>query len=472
MVVGSFTTEIDVVVIGAGPGGYVAAIRAAQLGKKVTLIERAALGGVCLNRGCIPSKALIQASHRYTEAQHGAHIGIVAQEVSCDYKRVQAWKQSIVAKQTSGIGTLLSGNRIEVLHGEAFFNEPNVLTVSMEEQATRLRFQHAIVATGSTPIQIKAFPFGGRILSSDEALALDVLPESLVVIGGGYIGVELGQMFARFGTKVTMLEGAQTILPGFDRSCTQLVARKMKEQGITLVTEAQAVSHEMHEDSVSVVYRASGKEHTVTAQYVLVTVGRKPNTEDLGLESIGVQRSDRGLITIDAHCRTTLPHIYAIGDIVEGPALAHKASYEAKVAAEHLAGHDVVLDARAIPAIVFSEPELASVGLGEAEAQAQGHQVVTGRFSFAANGRAQALDAAEGFVKMIASTEGIVLGAHIVGPSASELIAQVTLAIEMGATVEDIILTVHAHPTLSEVVLEASEAVLGRSVHQLTKVGK
>lgn len=470
MVVGSFTTEIDVVVIGAGPGGYVAAIRLAQLGKKVTLVDKAQLGGVCLNRGCIPSKALIQASHRYEHARHGQAMGITAGDVSVDFGKVQAWKQAIVTKQTGGIDMLMKGNGIQVIQGEAFFNEPHVVTVSTEEQATRYRFQQGIIATGSRPIQIPAFPFGGRILSSDGALALTNIPQSMVVIGGGYIGVELGQTFARFGTQVTLLEGGETILPGFERPITQLVTRKMKETGITLYTEAKAVSQHTTNEEVTVTFLVGGEEKTVTAQYVLVTVGRTPNTDDIGLDAIGVQRNVRGLVTIDARCRTTVPHLYAIGDIVEGAALAHKASYEAKVAAENIAGVDRVLDASVIPAVVFSDPEIAAVGYSEAQATSKGYEIVTGRFSFGANGRAQALDATQGFVKVVAEkSSGVVLGAQVVGPVASELIASLTLAVEMRATLEDIALTIHAHPTLSEVILEAVEGALGHSVHQLAK---
>jgi dihydrolipoamide dehydrogenase len=470
MVVGTFSTEIDVLVIGAGPGGYVAAIRAAQLGKKVVIVDRREIGGVCLNRGCIPSKALISAAHRYESTLHGEHIGITAGEVKVDFAKVQAWKQSVVDKLTGGVGQLLKGNQVDVVSGEAFFNAPNVVTVGQEDTATRYEFQHCIIATGSRPIELKPFPFGGRILSSDEALALQEIPKSMVVIGGGYIGVELGQTFAKFGTKVTILEGADTILPGFEKQLSQPVVKNLKKSNVEIFNGALAQKSEATDKDVTVTFKVGEEEKSVTAEYVLVTVGRRPNTNDIGLESVGLKMTDRGLVEIDNQCRTNLPNVYAIGDIVEGPALAHKASYEGKVAAEAIAGMNSVIDYKVIPAVVFSEPEIASVGLNEAEAKEKGYNVVTGRFSFGANGRSLALDNTEGYVKIVADKDtGIVLGSQIVGPEASNLIAELGLAIEMAATLEDIALTIHAHPTLGEIVMEAAEGALGHSVHQMNK---
>jgi dihydrolipoamide dehydrogenase len=470
MVVGTFSTEVDVVVIGAGPGGYVAAIRAAQLGKKVVIVDRREIGGVCLNRGCIPSKALISAAHRYESAQHGENIGITASDVKVDFAKVQQWKQSIVEKLTGGVGQLLKGHKVEIVSGEAFFNAPNIVTVGSEDNATRYEFQHCIIATGSRPIELKPFPFGGRILSSDEALALQEIPKSMVVIGGGYIGVELGQTFAKFGTKVTILEGAEHILPGFEKQLIQPVSKNLKKSNVDIFTGALAQTSEATDKDVTVTFKVGEEEKSVTADYVLVTVGRRPNTNDIGLESIGLKMTDRGLIEIDNQCRTNLPNVYAIGDIVPGAALAHKASYEGKVAAEAIAGLDSVIDYKVIPAVVFSEPEIASVGLNETEAKEKGYHVLTGRFSFGANGRSLALDNTEGYVKIVADKEtGVVVGSQIVGPEASNLIAELGLAIEMGATLEDIALTIHAHPTLGEIVMEAAEGALGHSVHQMNK---
>ncbi len=470
MVVGDFVTEVDVLVIGAGPGGYVAAIRAAQLGKSVVIVDRAEVGGVCLNRGCIPSKALISAAHQYEAMSHAADIGIQAEGVKVDFAKVQEWKKSVVNKLTGGVSSLLKGNKVQVLHGEAFFVSDNVVSVSTEEEGNRYKFNHCIIATGSRPIELKAFPFGGRILSSTEALELQEIPKSLIVIGGGYIGIELGQTYAKFGTKVTVLEGSDTILPGFEKEMSRLVARNLQKQGVEVYTEAMAKEAKQTDTDVTVTFTVKGEEKQATADYVLVTVGRRPNTEDLGLAAIGVKMTDRGLIEIDGQCRTSLPNIYAIGDIVAGPALAHKASYEGKVAAEAIAGLPSAIDYKAIPAVVFSDPEIASVGLNETEAKEKGYAVKTGKFPYAANGRALSLHAADGFVKVVADQDtGLVLGAQIVGPEASNLIAELGLAIEMGATLEDIALTIHAHPTLGEMVMEAAEGALGHSVHQMNR---
>jgi dihydrolipoamide dehydrogenase len=468
LVVGDFATDVDVLVVGAGPGGYVAAIRAAQLGKSVVVVDKAEVGGVCLNRGCIPSKALISASHRYEEMKHSGDMGITAGEVSVDFAKVQAWKQGVVDKLTGGVKSLLKGNNIEVIAGEAFFVEPDTVSVSNDQEGRRYKFNHCIIATGSRPIELKAFPFGGRILSSTEALALREIPKRMVVIGGGYIGIELGQTYARFGTKVTVLEGADTILPGFEPELTRLVQRKLKASGADIVTGAVAKSASVTGDEVTVTYEAGGEEKQVVADYVLVTVGRRPNTNDIGLENIGVKMTDRGLIEIDRQCRTSVPNIYAIGDIVAGPALAHKASYEGKVAAEAIAGLPSEIDYKCIPAVVFSDPEIAGVGLSEAEAVKQGIEVAVGKFNFAANGRALSLNAGEGFVKLVADKKtGLVLGGQIAGPGASDLIAEIALAVEMGATLEDIALTIHAHPTLGEVVMETAEVALGHPIHAM-----
>jgi dihydrolipoamide dehydrogenase len=292
----------------------------------------------------------------------------------------------------------------------------------------------------------------------------------MVVIGGGYIGIELGQTYAKFGTKVTVLEGTNSILPGFEKEMSRFVNRNLKKSGVEVVTDAMAKEAKQTNKEVTVSYTAKGEEQEITADYVLVTVGRRPNTDELGLESIGVKMTDRGLVEIDKQCKTSVPNIYAIGDIVEGFALAHKASYEGKVAAEVIAGQPSEIDYKAIPEVVFSDPEIASVGLNETKAKEQGYEVITGKFNYAANGRALSMNAGDGFVKVIADKkDGMVLGAQIVGPEASNLIAEIGLAVEMSATLEDIALTIHAHPTLGEIVMEAAEGVLGHGVHQMKK---
>ncbi|KPV56800.1 dihydrolipoamide dehydrogenase [Paenibacillus sp. A3] len=471
MVVGDASVEIDVLVIGAGPGGYVAGIRAAQLGKSVLIVDKSELGGVCLNRGCIPSKALISAAHHFEVIKHATSIGISAENVTVDWAKIQEWKDGIVKKQSGGVGMLLKGNKLQIFNGEALFINEHEARVFNDNETARYRFNHCIIATGSRPIELKAFPYGGRILSSTEALSLSELPKSLVVIGGGYIGIELGQTYAKFGAKVTVLEGSDSILPGFEKELSQPVARNLKKLGVEVVTEAMAQGCEQTDKDVTVTYTVKGEEHKITADYVLVTVGRRPNTDgDLSLELAGVQVGERGLIPVNEKCQTNVPHIYAIGDIVPGMALAHKASYEAKVAAESIAGLPSVVDYKVIPAVVFSDPEIAGVGLSETEAKAKGINVFTGKFPYGANGRAQSMNVTDGFVKLVGDKDtGLLIGAQVVGAEASNLIAELTLGIEMGATLEDIAMTIHAHPTLGEITMDAAEGALGHPIHQLGK---
>ncbi len=468
MVVGEITQEVDVLIIGSGPGGYVAAIRAAQLGKKVTVVDRGDIGGVCLNRGCIPSKALISASHRFKTLPGFAEMGIQAEGVRVDFGKVQSWKEGIVQKLTGGVRGLFKGNKIEIIGGEAFFTSENEVRVAQQYEGSRYRFNDCIIATGSRPIELKGFPFGKRILSSTEALQLPEIPRSMVIIGGGYIGIELGQAYAGFGTKVTVLEGTDRILAGFDKDAVRFVQRQLKKDGVDVITGATASGAKPTDEDVTVAYRVGDEENQITADYVLVTVGRRPNTDEIGLDAIHLKTDDHGRIEVDAQCRTRVPHLYAIGDVVAGPALAHKASYEGKVAAEAIAGQASAVDYKALPAVVFSDPEIAAVGLGEEQAKQQGMDIAVGKFPYAANGRALSLNAGDGFVKLIADrSSGLLLGAQVVGPEASNLIAEIGLAIEMAATLEDVALTIHAHPTLGEMVMEAAEGGLGQAIHQI-----
>jgi dihydrolipoamide dehydrogenase len=470
MVVGDFAIETETLVVGAGPGGYVAAIRAAQLGQKVTIVEKGNLGGVCLNVGCIPSKALISASHRYEEAKHSEEMGIKAENVTVDFSKVQQWKASVVKKLTSGVEGLLKGNKVEIVQGEAYFVDANTVRVVNGDSAQTYTFKNAIIATGSRPIELPSFKFSDRVLDSTGALNLQEIPKSLVVIGGGYIGVELGTAYANFGTKVTIVEGADEILSGFEKQMTAIVKRRLKKKGVEIFTNALAKGVEEREDGVTVTFEVKGETKTIDADYVLVTVGRRPNTDELGLEQIGIKMTDRGLIEVDKQCRTSVPNIFAIGDIVPGPALAHKASYEGKIAAEAIAGKPSEVDYIAIPAVVFSDPECASVGYFEQQAKDEGIDVVTAKFPFAANGRALSLNDTDGFVKLVARKEdGVIIGAQIIGPNASDMIAELGLAIEAGMTAEDIALTIHAHPTLGEIAMEAAEVVLGTPIHIITK---
>ncbi|WP_283152305.1 dihydrolipoyl dehydrogenase [Guptibacillus hwajinpoensis] len=467
MVVGDFPIELDTLVVGAGPGGYVAAIRAAQLGQKVAIADKGTLGGVCLNVGCIPSKAMINASHKYESAKHSDDIGITAENVSVDMKKVQEWKSSVVDKLTGGVAGLMKSNKVEVVSGEVYFVDKNTVRIMDEKNSQTYTFNNCIIATGSRPIELPSFKWSKRVISSTGALALDEVPKKMVVIGGGYIGIELGTVYANFGTEVTILEGTKQILPGFEKQMSSLVSRRLKKKGnVEIITQALAQGVEETEDGVTVTAEIKGETQTFDADYVLVTVGRKPNTNEIGLEELGVEMTDKGLVKIDKQCRTNFDNIYAIGDIVEGPALAHKASYEGKVAAEAISGENSVIDYLAIPAVVFSDPELASVGYTEQEAKDHGFDVKASKFPFGANGRALSLNDSEGFMKLITRKEdGLVIGAQIAGPNASDMIAELGLAIEAGMTAEDIALTIHAHPTLGEITMEAAEVALGTPIH-------
>lgn len=468
MVVGDFPIEVDTLVVGAGPGGYVAAIRAAQLGQKVTIVDKADLGGTCLNVGCIPSKALIQAGHLAQSAKGNEDLGITTENVSVDFSKVQEWKGSVVNRLTSGVEGLLKGNKVDIVKGEVYFVDDHNVKVMDETDSQTYTFKNCIIATGSSPIEIPSFPFSDKVLDSTSGLALEEIPESLVVIGGGYIGTELGSAYANFGTKVTIVEGAEDILATFEKQMRSVVTKRLKKNNVDIVTNAMAKGVEETDAGVKVTYEANGKEETVEADYVLVTVGRTPNTSELGLEQVGIEVDDKGLIKIDKQCRTNVKNIYAIGDIVEGLPLAHKASYEGNVAAEAISGQKSEIDYIGMPAVVFSDPEMASVGYTEQEAKDKGIEIKAARFPFAANGRALSLNDTEGFMKLITRKEdGLVIGGQIVGPSASDMISEVGLAIEAGMTAEDIALTVHAHPTLGEVTMEAAHVALGTPIHML-----
>ena len=467
MVVGDLALELDTIVIGSGPGGYVAAIRAAQLGQKVAIIEKDNIGGVCLNVGCIPSKALINAGHRYQESMNSETFGVTAENVKIDFTKTQAWKdEQVVNKLTSGIAMLLKKNKVEIIRGTAFFNDTHQLRVVNDESAQSYTFKHCVIATGSRPIEIKGFKFGKRIIDSTGGLNLKEIPKKLVVIGGGYIGSELAGVYANLGSEITILEGAPSILPQFDKDMIKLVENEFKKKDVTIVNNAMAKDAKETKDGVVVTYEVDGKPATIEADYVMVTVGRRPNTDDLGLQVAGVETNERGLITVDKQGRTSQKHIFAIGDVTPGLALAHKASYEAKVAAEAISGQPSEIDYVAIPAVCFTDPELATVELTEKEAKDQGLTVKVSKFPFGANGRALSLNAGEGFVRLVSEKDtGLLLGGQVAGVGASDIIAEIGLAVEARMNVEDLSLTIHAHPTLSETVMDASEISLGLPIH-------
>ncbi|WCG05093.1 dihydrolipoyl dehydrogenase [Vagococcus lutrae] len=467
MVVGDFAIELDTVVIGAGPGGYVAAIRAAQMGQKVAIVEREYIGGVCLNVGCIPSKALISAGHKYQEALDSEIFGVKTEKVSLDFEQTQNWKNNtVVNKLTSGVEFLLKKNKVEILNGEAFFIDGHNLRVIHGDEAQTYSFNNAIVATGSRPIEIKGFKFGGRIIDSTGGLNLTEVPKKLVIVGGGVIGAELGGAYANLGSEVTILEGSPQIIPNFEKDMVRLVEKSFKEKGMTVVTNAMAKGAVDNGDSVTVTYEADGKEQSIEADYVMVTVGRRPNTDELGLEVAGVEMNDRGLVMVDEQGRTNVESIFAIGDIVPGAALAHKASYEAKIAAEAIAGKPVAVDYIGMPAVAFTDPELATVGYTEKQAKEEGLDVKATKFPLGGNGRALSLNQTEGFVRLVTTKEdNVIIGAQVAGINASDIIAELGLAIEAGMNAEDIALTIHSHPSLAESVMDTAEMALGLPIH-------
>ncbi|SFF95234.1 dihydrolipoamide dehydrogenase [Halobacillus alkaliphilus] len=466
MVVGDFPIELDTLVIGAGPGGYVAAIRAAQTGQNVTIVDKGNLGGVCLNVGCVPSKALIQAGHRYEHAKGAEDMGIQSENTTVDFSKVQEWKSGVVQKLTGGVEGLLKNNKVDIVKGEVYFVDKNTVRIMDDKNSQTYTFNNCIIATGSRPIELPNFKFSERVIDSTGALALNEVPKKMVVIGGGYIGTELGTAYANFDTEVTILEGMKDILGGFEKQMSSLVKKRLKKKGVDIVTNAMAQGVEETEDGVKVTYEVKGEEKTIEADYVLVTVGRRPNTDEIGLEELGVEMSDKGVIQIDKQCRTNFDNIYAIGDIVDGPPLAHKASYEGKIAAEVIAGEKSEIDYLGIPAVVFSDPELASVGYTEEEAKEAGYDVKASKFPFGANGRALSLNDSDGFLKLITrQDDNLVIGAQIAGPNASDMISELGLAIEAGMTAEDLALTIHAHPTLGEITMEAAEVAMGSPIH-------
>ncbi len=468
MVVGEITMGTDVLIIGAGPGGYVAAIRAAQLGKDVTLVEKDELGGVCLNVGCIPSKALIYASYVYEKIKHLDEMGISVKEVKVQLERVQAWKESVVRKLTAGVKQLLEGNGVNVLQGKASFLSAKKCLVESEHGTQAIEFKDCIIATGSVPMTIPGFEIDGEtVIDSTGALGLKRLPESLAVIGGGYIGLELGMVYAKLGSRVTIVEMLDQLLPGTDAELVRPVARKAQASGLEVHVKSQAKELKRGKSGAQLVIATPDGAKKLEVEKVLVSVGRKPHTP-LGLDKLGLRPDEKGFLKVDEQRRTSNPHVYAIGDVAGPPMLAHKASHEGLVAAEAICGLPSAADWQTVPAVIFTDPEIAYVGLSEAEARKAGFTPLIGRFPFAALGRAISMNETEGFIKIIADQEtNVVLGVQIIGPEASNLISEAALAIEMGARLEDLAMTIHPHPTLPEGLMEAAEAAMGQAIHIL-----
>jgi dihydrolipoamide dehydrogenase len=466
MVVGELAESVDLLVVGGGPGGYAAAIRAAQLGREVTLVERAGpagLGGVCLHEGCIPSKALIEVAGAAHRARGLRDAGLRADGLSVSLERFQAWRSELCAGLARGVGELLAHGGVRVVHGQARFNRPDRVAVHTPEDRVRFfEFEHAILATGSRPAELAALPFDGeRVLDSTGALALTAVPESVAIVGAGYIALELGTALAKLGTHVTVVEALDRVLPEVEASLTAPVLRGLRTLGVDV--RLGTTVRGLHDGALVVEGREG--EDRVAAARVVVAVARVPNTDDLGLRAAGVAVAPGGLIEVGEDLRAA-ERIAAVGDVVAGPALAHKATAEAAVAAEALSGLPAVYDARAVPIVIFTDPELASVGLGEAEAREAGLDPAVATFPLAASGRAGMLGARDGFTRIVTdvATDRVV-GLHVVGPYASELAAQGALAIELMAAPGDLAATIHPHPTLSEGVREAAALVVGHPLH-------
>jgi dihydrolipoamide dehydrogenase len=470
--------RFDAVVIGAGPGGYPAAIRLGQLKVKTAIIEREYMGGVCLNVGCIPSKAVIHAAKMFEKMSHADDLGItLPSKPTLDMKKLQTWKGGVVNKLTGGVRTLLKGNGVEIIDGTAKLEKSGPdghrITVTGKNGTQTIITKNIVLATGSRPFEIPGFKIDQkRVIDSTGALALDAVPQRMIVIGGGYIGLELGMVYAKFGTKVTVVEALPRVLASMDKDCVGVVERKLKKMGVEVMANTKAKSWEDKGDrAVLTVELQDGKTATIDTDKILLSIGRRPNSENLGLEAAGVAVDKRGFVVADDHLRTNVAGIYAIGDLIGGMMLAHKATKEGEVVAEIIAGHKAAFDVRTIPAVVFTDPEIASTGLTEDEAKQKGHaNLKVGKFPFAALGRALSVNDTEGFVKVIGDAKtGELLGLHIVGNGAGDLISEGALAIEMGAVLDDLRLTIHPHPTLSEAIMEAAAAALGEAVHVINR---
>jgi dihydrolipoamide dehydrogenase len=455
-------------VIGAGPGGYVCAIRAGQLGIDTVIVEAKRPGGTCLNVGCIPSKALIHAAGEFAAAAHNASgpspLGITAGAPTIDMSRTIAWKDAIVGRLTTGVAGLLKKAKVKTVEGWARFRDGKTVEVETEIGVQIIRAETIVIATGSVPVELPFMPFGGKVISSTEALALRDVPQNLAVVGGGYIGLELGTAFAKLGVHVTIVEAQPRILPLYDGELTRPVDKRLRDLGIEVLTGAKAKGLSGKGDAL-LLTAEDGTERRIEADKILVTVGRRPATQGWGLEEIDLDR-DGPFIRVDEQCRTSMRGIYAIGDVTGEPMLAHRAMAQGEMVAEIISGHRRAWDKAAIPAVCFTDPEIVSVGLSPDEARNGGREIRIGQFPFTANGRAMTLEDEAGFVRVVARADNhVVLGIQAVGKGVAELSAAFSLAIEMGARLEDIAGTIHAHPTMGEALQEASLKALGHALH-------
>jgi dihydrolipoamide dehydrogenase len=460
----------DVIVLGGGPGGYVCAIRLGQLGLKTVCVEEEEYGGVCLNWGCVPSKALIANAHYYEKAKHMADHGIVVDKITVEPNKMQDWKNGIVKKLTTGVRGLLKSNGSEILEGRGKLVGPKTVEVTGKDgNTTRVEATKAVViATGSATIQVPGFEFDGeRVIGAREAVSLRKIPKRLVVIGGGVIGLELGMVYQAFGAELTVVELTPTLLPGTDPDCVKIVERNITKRGGKVLKGSRAERCEKTSNGeVIVTVTGPEGEQRIPCDQLLVAVGMKPRSKGIGLEEVGVAIDPRGFVTTNERCETNVPGVYAIGDVSGAPMLAHKASKEGEVCAEVIAGKHAAKDWVTVPGIIFTDPEIATAGLTEQQAKQEGLEVKVGRFPFSILGRAMSIGETDGFVKCVTDTRsGRVVGIHIVGPSASDLISEAVLALETVATAEDIAMSIHPHPTLGEAMMEAAAASLGHAIH-------
>lgn len=457
--------KTETVVIGGGPGGYVAAIRLGQLGKETILVEKENLGGVCVNIGCIPSKALIRVAKMKNRLEAFKQIGLEASDVRIDLAKVQTWKEGVVSRLVSGIEYLCKNNSVNVIKGVARFTGPDTIEVKTATGTEAIEAENMIIATGTRPVEIPGFSFDGtNVVTTTEMLALRQIPQKLVVVGAGVSGLEMATMYAQLGSKVTVIELLEQLLPGvvMDNEIIRVVERAFRKLGIEYHVKSRA--KEFRDGKVYAILE-DGKDAVFACDKVLVSVGRRPNTDQIGLEKTGVQTDQHGWIKVDKKLQTNVAGIYAIGDVVGPPLFAHKASKDGVVAAEVIAGMNSEADYRGIAWAVFTDPEIASVGLTESQAREKGYELLVGKFPFSALGRAKLAGETDGFVKIVADKESeLVLGVHIIGPEASDLISEAALAVEMGATLEDIAFTIHPHPTLPEAIMEAAAAAKGKAI--------
>ena len=461
--------EADLVVIGGGPGGYVCAFRASQLGIKTVLVEKARLGGECLIAGCIPSKSIISVAKYYDRLRDGAKYGILSTGTSIDLAALQTWKSGVVATLENGVAALCKGNKVEVVKGTAEIDAPGKVTVRTEAGPEEIRTRNIVIATGSSTIQLPGLEFDGKlVVGSREALELKTLPKKMVIIGGGYIGLEIACMYQRLGSQVVVIELMDQLLPGTEPDLVRYVQRGLEKRGGTIHLKSKVLSVDKDQFGVKAKVETPSGPVDVEGDIMLVSVGRRAVTSGLNLEKLGVELDAKGYIKTDARMETTIKGIYAVGDVRGMPLLAHKAHREGAVAAEAIAGLPTVAEWKAVPWVVFTDPEIAGVGLTEKQALEAGFQAKKTRFPFAALGRALAAGEPDGFARIVYDADSkLILGAQIAGPDASDLISEAALAVEMGATLDDVALTMHPHPTLPEAFMEAAESGAGRPIHQL-----